>query len=175
MGLSISGFVFQNDINSVLAKHLYKTVVGYVDDLTSFGVDWETALTNREEILTVLKSYNFKLNTSKCLFFDTHVKILSHVISKDHIAINKDSLDAIAAIKRPQNQKHIKQLSGSLSYFRHFIKGFPYIAKPLTDLLKQNKPFHWEHNCELAFVTLKSKLTCDQSYHTSSRRGKMLW
>lgn len=67
MGLSISGFVFQNVINSVLAKHLYKTVVGYVDDLTSFGVDWETALTNTEEILKVLKSYNFRLNTSKCL------------------------------------------------------------------------------------------------------------
>ena len=43
-------------------------------------------------------------------------------------------------------------------YYRKFIQGFSTIAQPLTNLLKDQVPFHWDTNCEQGFQTLKEKL-----------------
>ena len=44
-------------------------------------------------------------------------------------------------------------------YYRHFIENFSKIAKPMTELLKNNTPFVWTEKCEESFQELKTRLT----------------
>jgi hypothetical protein len=44
-------------------------------------------------------------------------------------------------------------------YYRRFIENFSKIAKPMTELLKNNVPFVWSPKCEASFQELKTRLT----------------
>lgn len=46
-----------------------------------------------------------------------------------------------------------------IGYYRKFIENFSSISKPLIILLKKDQPFTWGQPQELAFQTLKDKLT----------------
>lgn len=48
---------------------------------------------------------------------------------------------------------------GLANYYRHFIRGFAHIAKPLHELTKKGKNFSWTSECGTAFSQLKSALT----------------
>jgi hypothetical protein len=51
------------------------------------------------------------------------------------------------------------------SYYRRFVLIFSEIAKPLTNLLKKNKPFIWNADTDEAFNTLKLLLTSQPLLH----------
>jgi ribonuclease HI len=44
-------------------------------------------------------------------------------------------------------------------YYRHFIKRFSSIARPMTELLKKDNRFVWTPKCEESFQIIKKKLT----------------
>ncbi len=48
---------------------------------------------------------------------------------------------------------------GLAGYYRRFVKDFSKIARPMTNLMKKDKKFEWSKECELAFQTLKERLT----------------
>ena len=43
-------------------------------------------------------------------------------------------------------------------YYRHFVKDFSIIAKPMTKFTQKNVKFVWTHECEHCFQMLKEKL-----------------
>jgi hypothetical protein len=48
---------------------------------------------------------------------------------------------------------------GLVGYYRWFVKGFPNIANPITELEKKNKNCFWNDKCVEAFHRLKDLLT----------------
>src|SRR6266542_7096038 len=60
---------------------------------------------------------------------------------------------------QPKNVSEIQSFLGLMEYYRRFIKNFSKIAKPMTELLKQGVKFEWTDECEMAFQTLKTRLT----------------
>lgn len=68
----------------------------------------------------------------------------------------------IQAVKRfpiPTNAKTLQRFLGLTSYFRKFVKNYSTIAKPLSDLLRNETNFVFGSKKQLAFQTLKEKLT----------------
>jgi len=51
------------------------------------------------------------------------------------------------------------QFFGLAGYYRHFVRHFAIIAKPLTELLKKGVPFHWTEPQANSFQALKDALT----------------
>jgi len=80
------------------------------------------------------------------------------VIGKDGVRPDPNKISALENFPRPNNQKNIKQFLGLAGYYRRFVPLFSKIAKPLTDLLKKNKPFQWTESQESAFNTLRQSL-----------------
>nr|GEX04041.1 reverse transcriptase domain-containing protein [Tanacetum cinerariifolium] len=60
----------------------------------------------------------------------------------------------------PTNVKGIRSFLGDAGIYRHFIKDFPKITRPLTKLLEKDTPFEFNDECHKAFNSLKEKLTC---------------
>jgi len=60
---------------------------------------------------------------------------------------------------RPTNITEVISFLGLVGYYRRFVKDFPKIASPLTNLLKKVVKFEWMNKCKKAFQELKNRLT----------------
>ena len=77
-----------------------------------------------------------KLKPSKCNFFHTEINYLGHKVSVAGMEPGTEGLKGIAEIAPPATYTQVRKFLGTTGYFRHFIKGYAKIAKPLNDLLQ---------------------------------------
>ena len=61
--------------------------------------------------------------------------------------------------------KKVRSFLVHASFDYHFIKDFRKIAKPLTNLLVKDVPFHFSKECHVAFSKLRKALTAAPSLH----------
>jgi hypothetical protein len=61
--------------------------------------------------------------------------------------------------KTPRMVHQVHSFLGLAGYHHRFILNFSKIAKPITDLLKQEEKFVWNAERDKAFQTLKKLLT----------------
>ena len=83
----------------------WKICINYIDDIIVFSQTLEEHLRNLQTIFDRLKSHNVKLNPKKCNFFQTDIKFLGHIISKDGIRVNPNKVDVLKNHPIPQNKK----------------------------------------------------------------------
>ena len=60
---------------------------------------------------------------------------------------------------QPTNVKQVRQFIGMASYYQRFFPLFARIAHPLHALTQKGSVFHLTSDCEVAFDTLKTRLT----------------
>ena len=58
----------------------------------------------------------------------------------------------------PKTPKEVRQFLGLVGYYRKFIPKFADIARPLTNLTKQDVKFEWLEKCQKTFQLLKDML-----------------
>jgi len=61
--------------------------------------------------------------------------------------------------------KEVQSFLGHRGFYRHFIKDFSKIAKPLSNLLAKDVPFYFSEECYEAFPKLKKALTSAPILH----------
>ena len=61
----------------------------------------------------------------------------------------------------PTKVTELRSFLGLTNYYRRFIKGYSTIACPLTDLLKKEKKWEWDAECQAAFQKLKYGITSE--------------
>ncbi|KAL6427138.1 hypothetical protein ACFW04_008640 [Cataglyphis niger] len=108
-----------------------------------------------------LRKANLKLQPDKCEFLKTEVTYLGHVIGRDGVKPDPKKLEAVRQFPRPKTPRNIKQFLGLAGYYRRFIPNFSKLAKPLTNLLKNDTRFEWTSAQEDSFEFLKQKL-CEE-------------
>jgi len=62
--------------------------------------------------------------------------------------------------------KEVRSCLGHAGFYRCFIEDFSKIAKPLSDLLAKDVPFHFSKECLVAFTKLKEALTSAHVHHS---------
>nr|GEY72401.1 reverse transcriptase domain-containing protein [Tanacetum cinerariifolium] len=85
--------------------------------------------------------------------------VLSHMILKNGIEVDKAKLDVIAKLPHPITVKGIHSFLGHADFYRRFIQDFSKIARPMTRLLEKDASFIFSKECIEAFQSLKKKLT----------------
>jgi len=75
---------------------------------------------------------------------------LGLIIDGEGIRTDDKGIEAIQNFPIPDKTQHVQSFLGLCSYFRRFIKDFSTLAKPLYDLLRKDKKFHfWRKGNEL--------------------------
>jgi RNase H-like domain found in reverse transcriptase len=108
-------------------------------------------------VVTQLKKVGFKINPKKCTWFATKVSLLGFIISGSSIEIDPKKIDAIKNRRPPNTIKGVEEWIGLVNFYRHFIRDFSRILKPLYDLKKSGK-FEWSDECERSFNDTKNAL-----------------
>ena len=155
-GLSQAPAYFQRLINKVIKGLPF--AFGYLDDVLIHSPDIETQLQHIRIFFQRLREADLKLKNSKCNHFKTHVQYLGHLVSGKGIRPLPEKLDSIKKMPAPTTPKEIKQFLGLVGYYRKFIPRFADIARPMTNLTKQDIPFEWTIQCQVAFELLKETI-----------------
>lgn len=131
----------------------------YLDDVVCYSHDIRSHIINLTSIFQRLRDFKLKLQPDKCEFLSRDVCYLGHVITEQGVKPNPEKIKAVTEFPIPKSPKDIKSFLGLVSYYRCFIPHFSKTAKALTSLLKKDTPFNWANQQQLAFDTLKHKLT----------------
>ena len=100
-GLKNAGATYQRLMNKMFANQIGRNVQVYVDDMLVKSRREEDHLKDLEETFGTLRSYNMKLNPSKCAFGVTAGKFLGFMVSQKGIEANPDKIRAIVEIPPP--------------------------------------------------------------------------
>ncbi|UYV84436.1 K02A2.6-like [Cordylochernes scorpioides] len=115
-------------------------------------------LKNLQEIFNRFKAANLGLNPRKCQLFQKKVEFLGHTVSAKGIQTSESKILAIRDWPKPKDKHELRSFLGLCTYYRRFVEGFADIAAPLHRLTEAKSTFHWNQDCENAFVTLKGGL-----------------
>ena len=108
----------------------------YLDDVIIFSWTEEEYLTRLRAVFERFWEHGLKLKPSKCHFLRKEITFLGHKVSKEGMKLEDDGLKGIAEMAPPANYTEIRRFLGATGFFRHFIKNYARIAKPLNDLLE---------------------------------------
>ncbi|WVZ62766.1 hypothetical protein U9M48_012471 [Paspalum notatum var. saurae] len=154
-GLTNAPAFFMYMMNSVFMNELDKFVVVFIDDILIYSKNEKEHEEHLRVVLTRLREHKLYAKFSKCAF----VGFLGHILVEKGVAVNPSKVKDVLNRKRPETVTKIRSFLGLAGYYRHFIKDFSKIAKPMTSLTKKNAKFVWGPKCEEGFRELKKPLT----------------
>ena len=82
-------------MNKMFTHQLERNVQVYVNDMLVKSVRENDHLSDLQETFNTLRSYNMKLNPSKCMFGVTTEKFLGFMVSQRGIEVNPEKVLAI--------------------------------------------------------------------------------
>ncbi|KAM7528606.1 hypothetical protein LguiB_032016 [Lonicera macranthoides] len=157
-GLCNAPATFQRCMISIFSDMVERFLEVFMDDFSVFG-SFEKCLEHLALVLERCKEKNLVLNWEKCHFMVQRGIVLGHIISEKGIEVDKAKVNLISNLPPPRTVKEIRSFLGHAGFYRHFIKDFSKIARPLCSLLAKDAPFVFDEACLKAFETLKSALT----------------
>ena len=152
-------FTFQHLMDSALAGLQWSSCLVYLDDIIIMGRTFEEHLKNLQRVLERLKQAGLKLHPQKCQFLQHRVNFLGHIVSSTRIEPDPSKTLKVKEWPKPTSVQEVQQFLGLTNYYRHFVKDFAAVARPLYSLTEKKTPFKWTEQCEDAFATLKIHLT----------------
>ena len=114
-------------------------------------------LDNLQETFDTLRSYNMKLNPSKCVFGVIAGKFLGFMVSQRGIEVNSEKVRAIMELRLPRTVKEVQSLNGKIAALNRFVSKAT--DKCLLFFRTLRKSFEWMDECQKAFEDLKKYLS----------------
>ena len=136
-GLCNTLATFQHLMQNCLGELNLKYALIYLDDMIVYSKMEEEHLVRLHAMLERFMEHGLKLKPSKCNFFRTEISYIEHKVSAAGMEPGTEGLKGIAEIAPPATTyTQVHKFLGATGYFRHFIKGYARIAKPLNNLLQ---------------------------------------
>ncbi|KAL1246759.1 hypothetical protein QQF64_034307 [Cirrhinus molitorella] len=130
----------------------------YVDDLLLKSTNVADHLKEIDHVLHQLTQAGAKIALHKGQWCKTKVDYVGLLIGREGIEPQSSRTQAIQNIKTPTNISELRSFLGVCNYSRQFIENYSDIARPLTSLLKKDKPFIWTDVQDKAMSELKQRL-----------------
>jgi hypothetical protein len=157
-GLCNAPASFQRCMMSIFSDMIEEIMEVFMDDFSVCGTTFDDCLENLDKVLQRCEENHLVLNWEKCHFMVREGIVLGHLISESGIEVDRAKIEVIKQLPPHVNVKGIRSFLGHASFYRRFIKDFYHIARPLTNLLAKDVPFHFDDACLKFFETLKNAL-----------------
>lgn len=163
-GLKTAPRAFQQTMETILRRHLYKRCLVYIDDIIIFGRTFEELLENLEIIFKTLLAAGAALNLQKCKFLATQIKYLGHLIDETGLQPTTEAVDAVQNFPLPQTTRQLRRFLGLSSFVRRYIPKFAEYESRLRRLLHGQSQFaklKWTNAATDTFEKLKQQISAD--------------
>ena len=121
---------------------------------------------NKNEMFTVINEYhtllreaNLKAAPYKTLFFLKQVKFLGH--TQHGIQPIAKWIKDLKNLKSLESKRVVMKILGCLGCYSCYIKNLHVESQPFYGLINDTTPFHWTHEHEKVFQSIKDKISED--------------
>ncbi|KAL0300274.1 UNVERIFIED_CONTAM: hypothetical protein Sangu_3130800 [Sesamum angustifolium] len=111
-----------------------------------------------EEMFSILRKYQLKLNPGKCAFEVQGGCFLGLMVTQRGIEVNPLKIKVVLDMKAPTNVNEVQRLTGRIAALSRFISKAAEKNLPFFKVLRKAKKFEWATSCEQAFKELKKYL-----------------
>jgi hypothetical protein len=111
-------------MNNIFSKYLDKFLLVFFDDILIYSESEEENEENLRLVLQVLGEHQLYAKLRKCDFYQSKVRYLGHVISKEGIVINPKKIATIMEWPTLKHGIYVISVTVIARYYRRFIKGF---------------------------------------------------
>ena len=140
----------------------YSDFISYFfDDIYVHSDSVEDHLNHLEVALKALIEANLQVGVKKTKLFGKEVQVLGHLVGGGNIKPGFNKTSAIENFPTPKSKTNVRSFLGLSGFFRRFVHNYAGLAKPLTQLTKEDVPFHWGPQQEEAFNRLKKHLVSE--------------
>ena len=158
-GLCNAGATFSRLMEAVLRGMTPERCLIYLDDVLSFGEDFQSMMSNLREILNRFRRNGLILKARKCSLFRRQVTFLGHVITAGKGSSPDPKLvESIRTWPLPKTKRQMRTFLGKTGFYRRYIKSYAEIARVLYDLTKADTKFAMQREHILAWQELKDIL-----------------
>jgi hypothetical protein len=158
-GLCNAPATFQRCMMSIVSNMVEKFLEIFMDDFSVFGSSFDNCLHNLSLVLKRCKETNLILSWEKSHFMVQEGIVLGHIVSRRGIEVDRAKVKLIENLPPPTSVMQICSFLGHAKFYRHFIKDFSKISRPLCSLLAKDIPFNFDEACHEAFQKLRSLLS----------------
>ena len=162
MGLAISPQIWIDYIENILCGMDNKQdFIAIMDDLLIHGLK-ESHLNRLETLFKAMIKHGLKLSPRKCQLFMKHLVYMGNVFHVDGSTISitplQSRVEAIQKLQPSTNVKECKSFCGVVNYLSIFCRHLQKLLKPIYDLTRKGRPFHWQEEHQQAFDTIKERM-----------------
>ena len=161
MGLKTSSSAFQRFITILMSGLAFNCVLSYIDNIYCFSDSFDDHVYHMALMLSRLRFANLTVSAAKCFFARKQLKCLGFIVSGVGVRPDPEKISAVKNMRQPKTVRELASFLNFCGFYRVFIKDMARIAKPLTDLLKENVPPNWTNEQNDAFENLKNAITSD--------------
>ena len=138
---------FQRCTMTIFSDMEERFIEVFMDDFSIFGSSLDHCLNNLDLVLQRCEETNLVLNCEKCHFMVQEDILLGHHISAKGIEVDRAKIEVIEKLPPPTSMKAGRSFLGHAGFYRHFIKDFSKIMKPLCNVLLKDVPFIFTDEC----------------------------
>jgi hypothetical protein len=157
-GFTNAPAIFQRAISETLDAYLFFCVLVFIDDICIYSSTFDEHLKHLEQVFTQLNKYGWKLKLQKSQFARTSIDYLGFHVGDGILKPLSRNIDKLKKIKVPDNPDALRSFLGFMGYYKRFIPGYEYKAKPLRDLLKNGTEWNWLSDHQNAYQVLLDSL-----------------
>lgn len=156
-GINSASEVYQRIICDMVQD--LEGVESIIDDIIIFGKDTEEHDKRLRALLQRCREYNLKLSKDKCIFRTNQIRYVGHLLTDKGVKIDPEKLKAVESMKKPDNVQELQTFLGFINYLAKFLPNMSDKSAPLRELLLKDTEWHWGHEQEQSFETLKYMAT----------------
>ena len=156
-GISSAPELYQRRMSQILSG--LDGIVCHIDDVLIYGSTQEEHHTRLHAALSRLQAAGVTLNADKCLFSQTSIKFLGHVIDKHGVHPDPERVAAVQRVTAPKEISQLRRFMGMVNQLGKFTPNLSSLSQPLRELLSSKRSWCWGPSQEESFRQVKLELT----------------
>ena len=157
-GLCNAPSTFQAAMNHLLVPFLCHFTTVFFDNILVYSDSLSSHVQHLDITFQALLRCQYYLKQTKCLFAQTQLEYLGHVVFGNGVALEPSKIQAIIQWPTPTSAKELRAFLRLTGFYLKFIQKYAAITTPLTNLLCKDA-FEWSLESQDAFDKLKTAMT----------------
>ena len=120
-----------------------ESVLCHIDDVFIYGSTTEEHDTRLCAALSRLQTVGVTLNADKCLFSQTSIHFLGHIIDKNGVHPDPERITTVQKMEALKDLIQLRRFMGTANQLGKFTPNLSTLSQPLRELMSTKRPWYW--------------------------------